>query len=76
MTLAAAFAISADQVAKVHLGRVKSSTTFFASQLIVHINALPLVVALIAEPDSNAGASLPSSAALSAHAARSPRSND
>merc|ERR1712146_32746 len=55
VTLAAAFAISADQVAKVHLGRVKSATTFFASQLIVHHNVLPLVVALVAEPEANAG---------------------
>ncbi len=55
VTLAAAFAISADQVAKVHLGRMRSLATFFSKQLVVHINVLPLVVALIAEPDSNAG---------------------
>jgi hypothetical protein len=55
VTLAAAFAISADQVAKVHLGRMRSLVTFFTKQLVVHINVLPLVVALIAEPDSNAG---------------------
>jgi hypothetical protein len=54
VTLAAAFAVSADQVAKVHLGSVKTLATFFANQLIVHVNVLPLVVALVAEPDANA----------------------
>ena len=65
ITLAAAFAISADQVAKVHLfGRVKSVATFFGKQLVVHINCLPLVVALIAESDSNAGVSLNNSSVV------------
>merc|ERR1712000_452857 len=54
VTLAASFAVSADQVAKVHLGKVNSLAAFFNNQLIVHINVLPLVVALIADPDSNA----------------------
>jgi hypothetical protein len=54
-TLAAAFAISADQVAKVHLGRVRTMAAFFGKQIIVHINVLPLVVAMVAEPDANVG---------------------
>ena len=56
VTLAASFAVSADQVAKVHLGQLKSLVTFFANQIVVHINCLPLVVAMVAHVDSNAGA--------------------
>jgi hypothetical protein len=55
VTLAASFAVSADQVSKVHLGRLQSLVTFFSNQIVVHINCLPLVVAMVANVDSNAG---------------------
>jgi hypothetical protein len=43
------------QVAKVHLGQLKCLVTFFTDQLVVHINCLPLVVAMVAGVDCNAG---------------------
>jgi hypothetical protein len=53
--LASSYATACDQSQKTGLNKNNTMVAFYENRLIVHINALPLVVTLVAEPEGNAG---------------------
>jgi len=55
VSLAAVFAAACDQAAKSGLGKTSTSVAYYDNRIVVHVNALPLVVSMIAEPDANVG---------------------
>lgn len=54
-SLAATFATACDQALKSGLGKTVSTVAFYETRSVVHLNALPLVISVVLEPEGNVG---------------------
>jgi len=54
-SFASAFSLSVEQANKMQWGKASAVTVYMDNRTIVHINLLPVVVALVGEPNVNVG---------------------